>query len=274
MLLSIVIRNLNEGNHLKQALLSIQKQQVDFEYEIIVVDNESDDDSVKIASDFGCKIITLKRSEFTFGHSLNYGIQKVSGSFILILSAHIILLNEFFLKNIPAYFHDPQVAGLRFVNAADKTSAEQSIENGPQELIYSATVTQEHWQHLIINHCAAIRKSCWNDIKFNKELFAGEDKQWAIDVLKAGNKLLYNVPCYYIYTRTLTREQKIKRQAIETASKELLTSNKDKNFEGALLPVMFRKIQHEIRRSYQQLVVHKAVYNSLIDLRKRKNQNK
>ena len=269
MLLSIVIRNLNEAKHLKRTLLSIKRQEVFFDYEIVVVDNESDDDSVKIATDFGCKVVTLKRTEFTFGHSLNYGIEHTSSSYILILSAHILLLNESFLQHIPEYFKDERVAGLRFVNASDNASAEQAIEQGPQEVVYTEDVATAHWQHLIVNHCAAIRKSCWNNIRFDAGLFAGEDKKWAIEALKAGKKLLFNVPCFYTYTRTLNREQKVKRQAIETASKELLTATKDQNFDGSFLFVMMRKIRYELKRSYQQLVVHKTIYHSLNDFRKK-----
>ncbi|MBG9377136.1 glycosyltransferase family 2 protein [Panacibacter sp. DH6] len=269
MLLSIVIRNLNEAAALKRTLLSVKRQQVDFAYEVIVVDNESDDDSVEIANDFNCKVISLKRSEFTFGHALNYGIQHAQGAYVLILSAHILLLNEYFLKSLPAYFEQVQVAGLRFINAADNAGAEAAIEFGPQEIAAGKNVLNEHWQHLTINHCAAVRKSAWEKVHFDATIFAGEDKKWALDVLNAGYKLLYNVPCFYTYNRTLSRQQKIKRQAIETAAKELLTGKKEQQFNGSLVAVTLRRIGKEFRRSYAQLQVNSAVYKSINELRKK-----
>ena len=269
MLLSIVIRNLNEAPALKRTLLSIQKQQVNFAYEIIVVDNESDDNSVAIAQSFNCKVVTLKRSEFTFGHALNYGIQHAQGAFILILSAHILLLNEFFLQSIPGYFEEENVAGLRFVNAADNVAAEAAFEHGFSAVSGKSNEAAEHWQHLTINHCTSIRKAVWQQVNFDAKLFAGEDKKWAIDVLNAGYTLLYHVPCFYTYNRTLNRQQKIKRQAIETASKEMLTGKKDAQFSGGFLSVMMRRLTGEFKRSYAQLQVNKAVHRSLNELRKK-----
>ena len=49
MQLSILIRNLNEAESLEQALLALQKQQTSFDYEIVVIDNESEDNSRDIA---------------------------------------------------------------------------------------------------------------------------------------------------------------------------------------------------------------------------------
>ena len=101
MYLSILIRNLNESKNLQRTLTALEKQVTDFEYEIVVLDNESDDDSKLVAERKGCTVYTLKRDAFTYGGSLNFGISKCSGDIILILSAHVILLNEYFLKNIP-----------------------------------------------------------------------------------------------------------------------------------------------------------------------------
>ncbi|MFZ1801138.1 MAG: glycosyltransferase family 2 protein, partial [Chitinophagaceae bacterium] len=97
MQLSILIRNLNEAGALRQTLLSLKRQESGgLQYEVIIVDNESDDNSLEVAEELGCTVITMKRNEFTFGHALNVGISHCAGEFILVMSAHIILLNEFF----------------------------------------------------------------------------------------------------------------------------------------------------------------------------------
>src|SRR6478735_3193891 len=133
MRLSVLIRNLNEAKQLEQTLLSLKKQRTDFEYEVVVIDNESDDNSFEIAKQMECKVFTLRRAAFTFGHALNYGIEKCKGEIILILSAHVILLNEFFLQNIPQYFNDLKVAGLRFVHAVSPEQVVVCIQDGPKK---------------------------------------------------------------------------------------------------------------------------------------------
>lgn len=58
MKLSIIIPTYNEEKYLPKLLDSIKLQKVDFEYEIIVADNKSKDDTVKIAQEYWC-IMTL-----------------------------------------------------------------------------------------------------------------------------------------------------------------------------------------------------------------------
>lgn len=265
MQLSILIRNLNEAASLEQTLLAIKKQQTTFEYEIVVVDNESDDNSIDVAMQMGCKIFTLKRSEFTFGRSLNYGISKCSGEIILILSSHLILLNEFFLNNIPQYFNDKNVAALRFVHAVSPELVVESLQNGTKELKYenSAAFTISNWQNLIVNHCAAIRKSCWEELPFNEEMFASEDKVWSLDVLKKGYTILYNVPGFYIYTKPFDRTKKINREVIERAAKEMITGEKDPLFSTPYFVSFVKKIKLSVKRISNDLKIHSKVYKGV-----------
>lgn len=225
MLLSILIRNLNEAENLKFTLQSIRKQVCDFPYEIIVVDNESEDNSVEIALAAGAKVISLKRDDFSFGHALNFGIEHCAGQFILIMSAHVILLSELFLQQLPVFFNDEKVAGLRFINTADRQQVIHSIQDGPRQLVYTreAGFADMHWMHLLVNHCAAIRRSCWNVQHYDAALPASEDKRWSLDILIQGYTLLYHVPCYYAYIKQPTRVTKARRMAIETAAKEMIT---------------------------------------------------
>lgn len=265
MQLSILIRNLNEASSLEQTLLAIKKQQTTFGCEIVLIDNESEDNSTDIATRMGCKVFTLKRGEFTFGRSLNYGISKCSGEIILILSSHLILLNEFFLNNIPQYFSNKNVGALRFVHAVSPELVVESLQNGPKELKYenSAAFTTSNWQNLIVNHCAAIRKSCWEELPFNEEMFASEDKIWSLDVLKKGYSILYNVPGFYVYTKPFDITKKINREVIERAAKEMITGEKDPLFTAPYFISFVKKIQSSFKRMSHDLKIHAKVYKGV-----------
>src|SRR5690348_4968680 len=158
MQLSILIRNLNEAKALEQTLCTLKRQQTGFEYEVVVVDNESEDNSVEVATRFGAHVFTLKREAFTFGKALNFGIGHCKGEIILVLSAHVILLNEFFLKNIPSYFTDPTIAALRFVHAVSPEHVVDCFQSDVQRLLYSddSDFVKNNWSNFIVNHCAAI----------------------------------------------------------------------------------------------------------------------
>ena len=86
--ISIIIRNRNEAEHIGFALQSV----IDHynEPEIIIIDNESTDDSLKVVSLFdNCDIeIYDLKDKYTPGKALNLGVKKATRDTILVLSAH------------------------------------------------------------------------------------------------------------------------------------------------------------------------------------------
>lgn len=234
----------------------MRKQLCQFEYEIIVVDNESDDDSVATAIAEGARVVVLKRNDFSFGHSLNYGIEHCRGAFILILSAHVLLLSEHFLQNIPDYFKDVSVAGLRFVNSIDVSQLSIAAGEGAKKIYYNGETdfALQHWKHLLVNHCAAIRRSCWVEQAYDARIFASEDKIWSLAVLKKGYSLQYQVPLYYAYIKQLSGDARIKRMALETAAKEMITGKTDDAD-----PVYFASFRSGIKKMYSELSVKRKV---------------
>jgi len=84
---SIVIRAYNEEAHLGRLLKGISQQEA-AGVETILVDSGSTDRTVQIAEEYGVQIVQISPEEFTFGRSLNRGIQAARGEFVVIVSAH------------------------------------------------------------------------------------------------------------------------------------------------------------------------------------------
>lgn len=80
--LSVVINTLNEAGFLPRVLTSIKN----IADEIVVVDMESEDDSVKIAKKFGAKVFSHPRLKYV-EPARNFAISKASGDWILVLDA-------------------------------------------------------------------------------------------------------------------------------------------------------------------------------------------
>lgn len=94
-MLSIIIPTLNEEDYLPLLLTEIKKQ--DFEdYEIIVADADSLDNTVKIAESFGCKI--TKGGLPAKGR--NKGAEIASGDLFLFIDADILILPGGFLNKL------------------------------------------------------------------------------------------------------------------------------------------------------------------------------
>ena len=86
--ISVIIRNRNEEAYIGMAIQSVIEQFND--PEIIIIDNQSTDESMKVVSLFDKHNIVKHtiNGTYTPGKSINLGIQQCSNDTVLILSAH------------------------------------------------------------------------------------------------------------------------------------------------------------------------------------------
>ncbi|HMX28487.1 MAG TPA: glycosyltransferase family A protein, partial [Blastocatellia bacterium] len=82
--LSIVIRCRNEANGLRNVFAALRAQQCDFDWEVVLVDNESEDDTRRIAEEFGARIVPITRREFTYGRAINLGVRESRGELVML----------------------------------------------------------------------------------------------------------------------------------------------------------------------------------------------
>ncbi|MTI65574.1 MAG: glycosyltransferase family 2 protein [Firmicutes bacterium] len=90
--LSIIIVNYNTNKLIKQTLNSIYKYNHNIDYEVIVVDNNSSDDSVyMIKSEFFQVILIENNANLGFSKANNIGIKRASGKYILLLNSDTVI---------------------------------------------------------------------------------------------------------------------------------------------------------------------------------------
>lgn len=198
-MLSILIRNKNEAGYLENTLSSIRKQELNFDCEIIFIDDHSTDNSVEIAEKYGCKVFLLDR-DFSYGYALNFGISKCSFELILFLSSHITLLTTRFLEDLVQQFSDRNIAAVRCTPILNVRQVMQSAKE-PLLLTKENYSHSIDWENLIVANCSAVRKTVATAILFNEEISANEEKQWCLKVLDQGFVVKSNVPCYFLYTK-------------------------------------------------------------------------
>lgn len=94
-LVSVVIVNYNGGSVILECLNSLQNYIKEITYEIIVVDNSSQDESPEKIDNYFPNVTLLRQSRnFGFGTANNIGIAKSSGKFIWLLNSDIYLTSN------------------------------------------------------------------------------------------------------------------------------------------------------------------------------------
>lgn len=109
--ISIIIPVYNSANLLARTIESVQKQKVDFDFELIVYDDCSTDDSFEVAQNYsGVKVY---RNEKNFGpaETRNNAIRKAEGGILAFIDADCVA-GDSWLHNIEKHFQDKQLTVL------------------------------------------------------------------------------------------------------------------------------------------------------------------
>ena len=192
-MVSVIIRNRNESEHIGFAIQSCLDN---FKKpEIIVVDNNSTDDSLQVVNLFkdrtNIKVITI--NDYTPGKSMNLGVKPAINERILVLSAHaqittlnIEMLDQWFRQGHVAIFGNqtPIYKGKRI----SKRYIWSHFTDDITENLYSK-IEDRYFLH---NAFCFYNKEFLLENPFDEDLSGKEDRYWAIDIVKKGHKYLYD----------------------------------------------------------------------------------
>ena len=183
---SIIIRSFNEEKWIGACLEAVFKQDYN-NFEVILVDNQSTDQTVKKTEQFPVKIISI--SDFLPGQAINNGIRVSTGELIVCLSAHCIPVNDKWLSSLVANFTDEKIAGvygrqepMTFTSDTDKRDLLTVFG------LDKKVQTKDSFFH---NANSMIRRDVWEKIPFDETVTNIEDRVWGRDVIKAGYNIVY-----------------------------------------------------------------------------------
>lgn len=192
---SIIVRVKNERENLKK-LFEILKNQTYQEFEIVIVNNDSTDGSEKVAFDYFPKgrVKVVNISEFSYPRAINLGIEKASGKYIVILSAHSYPVSKTWLESGLSNFSNDTLAGIFAYPIPGKGSSiwEKVFYGIPNDFRISKT-----GGHLG-NTNSIIRRDLWEKYKFNESLEISEDLEWSLYWERKGYKVI-NDPRFAVY---------------------------------------------------------------------------
>lgn len=195
MKLSVLIRTKNEGAWIGRCLESVFDQDLPG-LEVVVVDNESTDDTREILRRFDCRVVTVSEADFTHGGSINQGIEASQGDLVAILSGHCIPAHDKWLWRLALNFHEPQVAGAYgrqepLPDTSDFDKRDLWTTFGQDRRVQ----VQDDFFH---NANSMVRRSVWAQVPFNETLAGVEDRDWARRVLDLGHSVVYE-PAASVY---------------------------------------------------------------------------
>jgi glycosyltransferase involved in cell wall biosynthesis len=199
--ISVIIPTLNEEKYIESSLKSLINQDYKGEYEIIVADGMSKDNTVRIAKKFADKVITVKQRGVSAGR--NEGAKIAKGEILLFLDADTILLFNG-LTEISKPFRKKKVAGVACpIIPLSPEAKDFAIYWSLNQFIKKSLKTNKPQ---VTGICCAYRKKVFEKVGgFNKYLDTLEDYDLSERISKKGEIVFIQ------NTLALTSNRRIKK---------------------------------------------------------------
>ncbi len=198
---SAVIRVRNAAGNLQRCLAGLECQVLppSVGLEIIVVDNDSTDESVDVARRYGATIVPIKAEEFTWGGALNAGFAKATGQIVLLLSSDAYAADSNWLPEMLKPFNNPNVAAVygrqipyRDAPVDERVRLKRYFPAASVEFNQNSGNVKPNGRGMIAsNASAAIRRYVWHQIPYDENITAGEEGPWSYEVLQRGYSIVY-----------------------------------------------------------------------------------
>lgn len=202
-LVSVIIPCFNAQRWIAEAIDSCLQQTYP-NIEVIVIDDGSTDNSLKIIKSYGDRIIWKTGPNRGGNHARNKGFSLAKGDYIQYLDADDYLLPEKIERQVRCL----EETGADVVygdwrhkhHQPDGTAFFDDIQvSGPKEDFLESLLSNENWVApcaVLFTKAAVERCGVWDET-----LQVGQDRDFLISVAMNGEKFVYQSGCYSIYRR-------------------------------------------------------------------------
>lgn len=200
---SILVRMKNEEKMLPHFIKSLYSQMAGYSFELIILDSGSNDNSLDIVMD-NCHnylLYGINPDEFSFSKTCNFLVSHARGQYCILLSAHIEMTSNDFLKRLGDYIINGAECGYfrQVVNhhngysLYDVITLNKSFPAQQEVQVFS----EENSRGLRFSNAGSFFKtSLAIETKF-PEVIASEDFLWASNIIKK-NHIVYYIPTLII----------------------------------------------------------------------------
>ena len=247
---SIIVRTKNEDRWIGQCLSAIEKQSYENK-EVILVDNNSTDETINIASSFkDVKIVKYSpKGIFKPGESINLGIKASTGDYIVIISGHCIPTNKKWLSNLLRNLKDKNIAGV--YGRQEPLSFTSSLDKRDLVITFGLDKKIQKKDPFFHNANSALRRDTWEKIPFDEKCTNIEDRIWGKEVIARGYKIIYEPDASVFHHHGIhhglneERANSIVRILDSISVKNKINKNIKKIKSAAFIPIKGELINYE-----------------------------
>lgn len=216
--ISVIIPALNAEERLPYLISSLLEQTIP-PFEILVVDSDSNDATVQVASSFPeVRVKSIDRASFNHGTTRHEALIETTGDYVCFLTDDAIPATTKLLEELARPLLDPRVA-LVTGRQLPKTNARR-FEQLIREFNYPAESNVRSWKDLeaygvktffASDVCSLYRRSSYFAVGGFMPVNTNEDMQIAASLLKGGYKIAYAANAEVFHSHNLSPRQQYER---------------------------------------------------------------
>ncbi|TVX97064.1 glycosyltransferase [Cohnella terricola] len=218
MKVSIILPTLNAELYIS-VLVSRLRNQTLPPHEIIVVDSNSEDNTVGEAQKLGATILSVERNDFDHGGTRNFAASHAKGDILVFMTQDALPESDTFIEELIAPFSDPKVAAAygRQIARPEATPIEQMTRefNYPDDSKLKTIADVDKYgikTFFFSDVCSAIRKDVFVEVGgFPEPIISNEDMIYAAKCILKGYSIAYASEAAVLHSHQYKLSQEFRR---------------------------------------------------------------
>lgn len=219
---SIIIPTLNAADEIVPLIEMLQRQTVKLA-EIVVVDSQSDDNTVELCAKFDkVRVIEILRKDFDHGKTRDMALKTCQTDYVLFTTQDAIPADEHYVENLLKPFSDSSVAIVtgRQTPKSDARLMEKLVRefNYPEESHVRSKADLDEYgikTYFCSDVCSAYRRDVYEKLGgFEYPLKTNEDMFFAAKCINNGYKVAYAADAKMVHSHNFTLREQYDRNYI------------------------------------------------------------
>lgn len=208
---SIIMRSKNSDWVIAQALNSLFSQSFT-DFELLLVDSGSTDQTLNIASHFPARVVRIAARDYFPGQVLNEAISQTTSDIVVFQNSDTVLLTANSLTELLRPFESAAVQAA-FGRQLPRPEAHTWVIRDYRTAFPSAGPAPD-WMPLSLPF-AAMRRSVWQQHPFQTKSWGSEDTEWGYWARRSGHEVRYVPEALVMHSHNYTLRQLYGRRFIE-----------------------------------------------------------
>ncbi len=205
---SIVMRSHNDMPIISDTLARLHEQ--DHPFELICLDNESDDGTVQELQKYTDRIINIPKGSYVPGRVLNRGMELSQSEWVVFLNSDCTPQGSDWLRNLLLGVTENDRTAAVFGRQIPRPDCHPLLAKDTEDT-YGDGSRQEYWRHCFSMASSAVSRSVWETQRFDEDLKYSEDIDWTWRARQKGLAIRYVADSVVMHSHNYTLQQFYRR---------------------------------------------------------------